>query len=142
VTLRELALAVVAAYDHRFRDELCMMAFCQAVERLRKVLEAPFFSHVPPASEPETLVLELQAMTHVSAILGALPKPARFRTLIVVALAMAPEVFSGSEYAKLIENAKGGQRPSSPPGSSSNGSAEQVRDRDQLDGSRPVESSS
>jgi hypothetical protein len=140
VTLRELALAVVAAYDHRFRDELCMMAFCQAVERLRKILDAPVFSHVPP-SEPETLVLELQAMTHVSAILGALPKPARFRTLIVVALAMAPEVFSGSEYAKLIENAKGGQRPSSPPGSSGNGSAEQVRDRDQLDRARPVEGS-
>lgn len=119
MTLRELALSVVAAYDHRFRDELCMMAFCQAVERLRSELDAPVFSLVP-SLEPESLPRELQAMTHVSAILGALPRPARFRTILVVALALAPDIFTGSVYAKLIENAKS-QRPSAPPDSSGHG---------------------
>lgn len=120
MTLRELSLAVVASYDRRLQDALCMMAFDQAVGRLRKFLEAPVFPAVPAAGEPEMMPLELQAMTHVSAILGALPAPARFRTIIVVALALAPDIFSGSEYAKLVEKAKGGQRPSSTPGSSGN----------------------
>lgn len=122
MTLRELALAVVAAYDHRMRDELCMLSFCQAVERLRAELDAPVFALAPPAGELATLPRELQAMTHVSAILGALPPPARFRTIIVVALALAPDIFTGTEYAKLIDNAKGsGQRSSTAPGSSGNG---------------------
>lgn len=139
MTLRELALAVVAAYDYRLRDEIRMLTFGQSVERMRKHLEAP---ELAPA-EPETLPLELQAMTHISQILGALPVPARFRTIVVVALALAPDIFSGNEYAQLVERAKGGsQRPSTSPGSSGNGSAEQVRDRDQLDRARPVEGSS
>jgi hypothetical protein len=122
--LRELALAVVAAYDHRFRDELCMKAFIDAVERLRVALEAPVLSVVPSASGPGMLPLELQAMTHVSAILGALPPDARFRTIMVVALALAPDTFSDREYSKLVERAKS-QRPSTPPVSSGHGT-EQV----------------
>jgi hypothetical protein len=105
--LRELATSVIATYDRRLQDELCMLAFGRAVERMRTALGLPDFSRVEPC-EPETLPHELQAMQHVSAVLGALPAGAsRHRVLVVVALALAPEAFSEREYGELLRRAKG-----------------------------------
>lgn len=109
MTLRDLACEVIAAYDRRLRDEVSMLAFGQAVEMMRKALgvSEAFVPGLP--SEPESLPLELQAMSHISKVLGVLPPgPARFRTLVIVALALAPEAFSEREYCELMRRAKGG----------------------------------
>lgn len=108
MTLRELARAVIFTYDRRLEDEISMLAFGQAVEKLRAALgSAETFDLTTVVSEPEAMPLELQAMSHVSKVLGALPPPARFRTIMVVALAMAPEVFSDREYGAFLKRAKG-----------------------------------
>lgn len=104
VTLRDFALNVVATYDRRLRDELCMLAFCQAVEQMRNAIGMTFAS---PSPEPELLPFELQVMTHMAKLLGTLSRAARFRAILAVALALAPEVFSDREYGHLMKQAKG-----------------------------------
>jgi hypothetical protein len=99
--LHDLAVNALVAYDTRLRDEVGMLAFSQAMEALRKEIG------VASAATPEALPAELQAMTHISKVLGVLSEPARFRTILVVALALAPDAFSEREYAALVMRAKG-----------------------------------
>lgn len=108
MTLRNLAYAVIDTYDRRLQGELDMLAFGEAVERMRKALASnnPFDLSMT-ASEPEAFPFELQAMAHISKILGALPPPARFRAIMVVALTLAPDVFSEREFSGLVKKAKG-----------------------------------
>lgn len=120
VTLRDLAHVVVTTYDVRLRGAQTMLAFERAMNRMRAWLIVNRESVPRESSEPLSPP-EVQAMAHISQVLGVLSESARYRTLVVVALALAPDVFSGSEYAKLIERAKGGQRLASAPGSSGHG---------------------
>lgn len=103
MTLHELAVNAVMAYETRLRDEFGMLAFTQAMEALRSALG----SGVVIAPLPEALPAELQAMTHISKVLGVLSEPARFRTILIVALALAPDAFSEREYAALVARARG-----------------------------------
>lgn len=102
--LRELATELIATHDRRLQNEHCMLDYGQAVERLRAaLLHGPFI-----VTEPQSLTLELQAMQHVTAVLGSIgSQSARARVLLVVALALAPEVFSDREYGELLRRAKG-----------------------------------
>jgi hypothetical protein len=106
--LRALAADVVATYDRRLFDEVCMLAFGRAVEKMRKALGmSEAFVPVAP-SEVDALPLELQAMQHITSVLGVLPTgAARHRVLVVVALALAPDCFSEREYGELLRRAKG-----------------------------------
>jgi hypothetical protein len=106
--LEVLAADVVEKYDARLRDEVCALAFFQAVEKMRTAL-GPVVDrteHVPTRLA-DTLPVELQAMTHISKVLGSLSESGRFRAIVVIALAMAPDAFSESEYAALARRAKG-----------------------------------
>lgn len=108
MTLGELAANVVATYDRRLHDEVCMLAFGRAVETLRKALGmSDRFVPVSP-SDSDAMPLELQAMQHISSVLGVLPAgPARHRVLVMVALALAPACFSEREYGELLRRSKG-----------------------------------
>ncbi len=103
VALHDLAVNAVAAYDVRLQDEFSMLAFGRTMESLRAAVSTDL-PVVPPL--PETLPAELQAMTHISKVLGVLSEPARFRTILIVALALAPDAFSEREYAALMARAK------------------------------------
>ena len=107
MTLEALAAEVVEKYDYRLRDEVCALAFFQAVEKMRAALGvgAERTERVPTPLR-DTLPIELQAMLHISKVLGALSESARFRTIVVIALAMAPDAFNDSEYAALARRAK------------------------------------
>jgi len=108
MTLRELALNVVATYDRRLLDAPCMLSFSHAVETMRRalVMTEAFMPVVVP--DAEDMPLELQAMAHISSVLGVLPPgPARTRVLVVVALALAPDAFSEQEYGELLRRSKG-----------------------------------
>ena len=73
-----------------------MVAYELAIEQLRAVIE---LGAIP---------LELQAMHHVSSVLGSLgSSAARARALLVVALAMAPDAFTEQQYSELVRRAKG-----------------------------------
>lgn len=101
-SLRELAAMVVTAHDQRLRDEKGMVSYTLAIEQLRSALA---LGAGDPTSGDD---IELQAMRHVSVVLGSLDSAAaRARALLVVALAMAPEAFSERQYMELVRRAKG-----------------------------------
>lgn len=103
-TLRELASTVVAAHDRRLQNEHGMVAYEYAIEQLRSALALGLSGEAASDDMP----LELQAMRHVSAVLGSLESSAaRARALLVVALAMAPDAFSERQYMELVRRAKG-----------------------------------
>lgn len=105
MTLRTAAAEVVAAYSHRLRDERGMIAFEQALDRLRRSILDPAVDAVPVPVDDA--LLELQAMEHVAAVLGSLAsKASQARALLVVALSMAPDAFSEREYSELLRRAK------------------------------------
>lgn len=108
MTLETLAADVVATYDDRLRNEVCALAFFQAVEKMRSALgESPERPERPPVKVWDALPVELQAMMHISKVLGSLSESARFRAIVVIALALAPDAFSESEYSALARRAKG-----------------------------------
>lgn len=81
-----------------------MVAYEYAIEQLRSALALGLSGEAASDDMP----LELQAMRHVSAVLGSLESSAaRARALLVVALAMAPEAFSERQYMELVRRAKG-----------------------------------
>lgn len=93
---------VVATHDQRLRDEKGMVAYTLAIDQLRSALALGVGD---PTSSDD---IELQAMRHVSVVLGSLDSSAaRARALLVVALAMAPEAFSERQYMELVRRAKG-----------------------------------
>lgn len=93
---------VVTAHDRRLDNERGMVAYTLAIERLRGALALDV--QVDANGED----VELQAMRHVSVVLGSLGSDAaRARALLVVALAMAPEAFSERQYMELVRRAKG-----------------------------------
>lgn len=103
MTLHLAAVEVVAAYADRLRDEHGLLAFEQALDRLRRSLG----DDLDPVPSDDVL-RELHAMKHVAAVLGSLTsKASQARALLVVALSMAPDAFSDREYGELLRRAKG-----------------------------------
>lgn len=101
-SLRELAAMVVTAHDRRLHDENGMVAYTLAIERLRSALA------LSVGNETTRDDVELQAMRHISVVLGSLDSSAaRARALLVVALAMVPDAFSEPQYLELVRRAKG-----------------------------------
>jgi hypothetical protein len=104
VTLRTAAAEVLTAYADRLRDERGLLAFEQALDRLRRSLGD--VDEVPVPSDE--VLRELHAMKHVAAVLGSLAsKASQARALLIVALSMAPDAFSEREYCELLRRAKG-----------------------------------
>lgn len=100
-TVRELAATVVARHDQRLKNEQGMVSYELAIEQLRSALTLD-------KGIDDDMAHELQAMRHISEVLGSLDSSAaRARALLVVALAMAPDAFSDRQYMALVQRAKG-----------------------------------